>query len=129
AVVPYGVSPLNNNGPHGLSEMLYAFSSAAGNNGSAFAGLNTNTPWWNTAMGLVMLVGRFWMMVPVLGLAGGPAGKKTVPPGAGTLPTTGPLFSALLVGVILIVGALTFFPALSLGPVVEHFVAQSGKVF
>jgi K+-transporting ATPase ATPase A chain len=129
AVAAYGTSSLANNGPHGLSEMLYAFSSAAGNNGSAFGGLNANTPWWNTALALVMLIGRFWMMVPALAIAGVLAGKKTVPPSSGTLPTTGPLFSALLVGVILIVGALTFFPALSLGPVVEHFLAQSGKVF
>jgi len=129
SVVPYGLSSLNNAGPHGLSEMLYAFSSAAGNNGSAFAGINTNTPWYNTAMGLVMLIGRFWMAVPALAIAGVLAGKKAVPPSAGTLPTTGPLFAALLVGVILIVGALTFFPALSLSPVVEHFLAQSGRVF
>jgi K+-transporting ATPase ATPase A chain len=129
SVVPYGLSSLNNAGPHGLSEMLYAFSSAAGNNGSGFAGINTNTPWYNTAMGLVMLIGRFWMAVPALAIAGVLAGKKAVPPSAGTLPTTGPLFSALLVGVVLIVGALTFFPALSLSPVVEHFLAQSGRVF
>jgi len=129
AVRPYGVSSLNNAGPHGLSEILYAFSSAAGNNGSAFAGLNANTPWYNTTLGLAMLAGRFWMIVPALAIAGQLAGKKTVPPGPGTLPTTGPLFAALLVGVILIVGALTFFPALSLGSVVEHYLAQAGKVF
>jgi K+-transporting ATPase ATPase A chain len=129
AVAPYGVSSLNNAGPHGLSEILYAFTSAAGNNGSAFGGLNANTPWYNVALGLVMLIGRFWMIIPALAIAGILAGKKTAPPGPGTLPTTGPLFTALLVGVIVIVGALTFFPALSLGPVVEHFLAGSGKVF
>jgi potassium-transporting ATPase potassium-binding subunit len=128
-VVPYGVSSMANAGPHGLSEVLYAFSSAAGNNGSAFAGISANTPWYNVALGLTMLVGRFLMIVPALGVAGILAGKKSVPPGPGTLPTNGPLFSALLVGVVVIVGALTFFPALSLGPIVEHFLMQSGKVF
>jgi K+-transporting ATPase ATPase A chain len=129
AVAPYGVSSLNNAGPHGLSEMLYAFTSAAGNNGSAFAGISANTPWYNTSLGLAMLMGRFWMIVPALAIAGILAGKKSAPPSAGTLPTTGPLFSALLVGVIVIVGALTFFPALSLGAIVEHFLAGAGKVF
>ncbi len=129
AVAPYGLSSLNNAGPHGLSEMLYAFTSAAGNNGSAFAGINANTPWYNVALGLTMLIGRFLMIVPALAVAGILAGKKSVPPGPGTLPTNGPLFAALLVGVVLIVGALTFFPALSLSPIVEHFLMQSGKVF
>jgi potassium-transporting ATPase potassium-binding subunit len=129
AVAPYGVSSLNNAGPHGLSEILYAFTSAAGNNGSAFAGLNASTPWYNVTLGLAMLAGRFWMIVPALAIAGLLAGKKAAPPGPGTLPTTGPLFSALVVGVVVIVGALTFFPALSLGPIVEHFLAQAGKVF
>jgi potassium-transporting ATPase potassium-binding subunit len=129
AVVPYGISSLNNAGPHGLSEILYAFTSAAGNNGSAFAGISANTPFYNVALGFAMLIGRFWMIVPALAIAGLLAGKKRVPPGAGTLPTSGPLFTALLVGVILIVGALTFFPVLSLGPIVEHFAAQAGKVF
>ncbi|MFI5184830.1 MAG: potassium-transporting ATPase subunit KdpA [Vicinamibacteria bacterium] len=129
AVTPYGLSSLNNTGPHGLSEILYAFTSAAGNNGSAFAGLNANTPWYNAALGMTVLIGRFLMMVPALAVAGILAGKKSVPPGPGTLPTNGPLFAALLVGVVLIVGALTFFPALSLGPIVEHFLMQSGKVF
>src|SRR6188474_1646660 len=96
-VAPYGLSSLNNAGPHGLSEILYAFTSGVGNNGSAFAGLNANTPWYNTALGLAMLIGRFWMLIPALGIAGLLSGKKTVAPGAGTLPTTGPLFSALLV--------------------------------
>jgi K+-transporting ATPase ATPase A chain len=129
AVAPYGVSSLNNNGPHGLSEILYAFSSAAGNNGSAFAGLNANTPWWNICLGLAMLAGRFLMIVPVLAIAGSMVGKKTVPAGPGTFPTDTGLFAGLLVAVVLIVGALTFFPALSLGPVVEHFLAGAGKVF
>jgi K+-transporting ATPase ATPase A chain len=129
SVAPYGLSSLHNAGPHGLSEILYAFSSGAGNNGSAFAGLNANTPWYDVTLGITMLAGRFLMIVPALGIAGVLAGKKPVAPGPGTLPTNGPLFSGLLVGVILIVGALTFFPALSLGPIVEHFLAQSGKVF
>ena len=129
AVAPYGLSSLGNAGPHGLTEMLYAFSSGAGNNGSAFAGINANTAFYNTTLGLDMLIGRFWMILPALALAGSLAGKKVSPPGPGTLPTNGPLFVALLVGVIVIVGALTYFPALSLGPVVEHFVAQAGKVY
>jgi K+-transporting ATPase ATPase A chain len=129
AVRPYGVSSLGNGGPHGLSEMLYAYASATGNNGSAFAGLNTNTPWWNVSLALAMLAGRFLMMIPILGIAGSMLNKKTVTPGPGTFPTDGALFTALLVGVILIVGALTFFPALSLGPIVEHFVAKSGTVY
>jgi K+-transporting ATPase ATPase A chain len=128
-VAPYGVSSLNNNGPHGLSEILYAYSSGAGNNGSAFAGLNANTPWYNATLGLTMLIGRFFMIVPVLAIAGSLVGKKVVPPGPGTFPTSGALFVVLLVGVVVIVGALTFFPALSLGPLVEHFLAQTGKVF
>ncbi|MBC8134103.1 MAG: potassium-transporting ATPase subunit KdpA [Deltaproteobacteria bacterium] len=124
-----GTSSLNNAGPHGLSEILYAFTSAAGNNGSAFAGLNANTSWWNTTLGLAMLAGRFLMIVPVLAIAGSMVGKKVVPPSSGTFPTTGWLFTALLIGVIVIVGALTFFPALSLGPIVEHLQAIHGKVF
>ncbi|HSB21245.1 MAG TPA: potassium-transporting ATPase subunit KdpA [Anaeromyxobacteraceae bacterium] len=129
SVAPYGVSSLNNAGPHGLSEILYAYSSGAGNNGSAFAGLNANTLFWNTTMGVAMLVGRFLMIVPALAIGGAMVGKKSVPPGLGTFPTDGPTFVALLVSVILVVGALTFFPALSLGPVLEHFAALSGKVF
>jgi K+-transporting ATPase ATPase A chain len=129
AVAPHGLSSLRNAGPHGLSEILFAFTSAVGNNGSAFAGLNANTPFYNLALGLAMLVGRFWMIVPALAIAGTLAGKKTAPPGPGTLPTNGPLFATLLVAVIVIVGALTFFPVLSLGPLVEHFLMQSGKVF
>jgi potassium-transporting ATPase potassium-binding subunit len=129
AVVPYGLSSLNNAGPHGLSEILYAYSSAAGNNGSAFAGLNANTPWYNITQGLTMLAGRFWMIIPVMAIAGSMVGKKIAPPTLGTFPTDGALFVFLLVGVVAIVGALTFFPALSLGPIVEHFVAQAGKVY
>jgi K+-transporting ATPase ATPase A chain len=129
AVAPYGVSSLNNAGPHGLSEILYAFSSGAGNNGSAFAGLNANTPWWNTTLGLTMLGGRFLMMIPILAIGGSMVGKKVVPAGLGTFPTGTPLFAGLLVGVIVIVGALTFFPALCLGPIVEQFIASAGKVY
>jgi len=129
AVAGYGVSSLNNAGPHGFSEILYAYTSAAGNNGSAFAGLNANTPWYDLSLGAAMLIGRFLMIVPALALAGSMLGKKTVPAGPGTFPTNGPLFASLLVAVIVIVGALTFFPALSLGPVVEHFLMQNGRTF
>jgi len=128
-IAPYGVSSLNNAGPHGLSEILYAYSSAAGNNGSAFAGLNANTFWYNVSLGLTMLAGRFLMIVPAMAVAGSLVGKKSVPESLGTFPTNGSLFVVLLVGVIIIVGALTFFPALSLGPIVEQFLAQAGKVY
>ena len=128
-VAPYGVPSLNNAGPHGLSEILYAFSSAGGNNGSAFAGISANTPWYNTTLGLTMLGGRFLMIIPALAIGGSLVGKKVVPPSAGTFPTDGPLFVVLLIGVILIVGALTFFPALALGPIVEHFLAKTGALF
>ncbi len=116
------VANLNNSGPHGFSEILYAYSSAVANNGSAFAGLNTNTPWYNYTMGLAMLLGRFFMIIPLLAAAGSLATKKKIPETAGTLPTHGVLFVGLLVGTIIIVGALTYFPALSLGPIVEHFL-------
>ena len=129
SVTQWGTSSLNNAGPHGLSEMLYAFTSGTGNNGSAFAGLNANTPWYNTLLGLTMLAGRFLMIIPAMGIAGAMVGKKVVPPGPGTFPTNGPLFTFLLVSVVLIVGALTFFPALSLGPIVEHFAGLAGKVY
>jgi potassium-transporting ATPase potassium-binding subunit len=125
----FGLSSLNNNGPHGLSEILYAFTSGAGNNGSAFAGLNANTNWYNVTLGITMLVGRFFMIIPMLAIAGSLGRKKRVPPSPGTFPVTSPLFAALLVSVILIVGALTFFPALSLGPIVEHLLMGQGKVF
>ncbi len=128
SVSSYGTSSLNNAGPHGLTELLYAFTSGAGNNGSAFAGLNANTDWWNVCLGIAMLAGRFLMIVPAMAIAGIMLNKKTVEPGLGTFPTNGWLFTALLVGVILIVGALTFFPALSLGPVVEHFQALHHQV-
>jgi len=124
-----GTANLTNNGPHGLSEMLYAFTSATGNNGSAFGGINSNTPFFNTTMGYAMLIGRFLMMIPLLAAAGSLAKKKMVPVSAGTFPTHGALFVVWLVGVILVVGALTFFPALSLGPIVEHFLMNSGKLF
>jgi K+-transporting ATPase ATPase A chain len=119
---------LNNNGPHGLSEIIYAYTSAVGNNGSAFAGINANTPFFNTTIGLAMLSGRFLMLIPLLAAAGSLVQKKLVPVSVGTFPTHGPLFVALLVGAVLIVGALTFFPALSLGPVVEHFLMMQGKL-
>jgi K+-transporting ATPase ATPase A chain len=120
------INVLGNPGPHGLSEMLYAYTSAAGNNGSAFGGISPNTPWFNVTLGLGMLCGRFLMIVPLLAVAGSLAQKKLIPVSAGTLPTDGPLFVMLLAGVVLIVGALTFFPALALGPVVEHFQMLGG---
>jgi K+-transporting ATPase ATPase A chain len=124
-----GTANLTNNGPHGLSEMLYAYTSGTGNNGSAFGGFNGNTPFFNTTIGFAMLIGRFLMMIPLLAAAGSLARKKMVPVSVGTFPTHGALFVAWLVGVILIVGALTFFPALSLGPIVEHFLMNNGKLF
>jgi potassium-transporting ATPase potassium-binding subunit len=127
-MIPQGTSAMANPGPHGFSEILYSFTSGAGNNGSAFAGLGTNW-WYNVAMGFDMLIGRFLMMIPVLALAGNLAQKKSVPPSPGTFPVNTPLFAVLLVGVVVIVGALTFFPALSLGPILEHLLLQSGKLF
>lgn len=124
-----GLAGLNNNGPHGLSEILYAFSSAAANNGSAFAGLSVNTDFYNYLLAIGMFLGRFTILIPVLAIAGSMAKKKISPPSAGTFPTTGPVFTLLLVGVILIVGALTFFPVLCLGPVVEHFLMLGGRTF
>jgi K+-transporting ATPase ATPase A chain len=124
-VVPQGQATIFNPGPHGFSEVLYAFSSAANNNGSAFAGLGANTPFYNAALGLAMLVGRFGVMLPVLAIAGSLAAKNRVPPGAGTLPTHRPLFVVLLVAVVVVVGALSFFPALALGPIVEHLTLAS----
>ena len=120
---------LNNSGPHGFSEMLYAYTSATGNNGSTFAGLSANTLFYNSTLGAAMFIGRFLMIVPMLAAAGSLAAKKIVPPSAGTFPTNGPLFVGLLVGVILIVGGLTFFPALALGPIVEHFAMLGGKLY
>ena len=124
-----GLSSLANAGPHGFSEILYAYESGAGNNGSAFAGLNANTLWYNTTLGFDMFFGRFWMIIPILGIAGSLAAKKKIPESAGTFPVTGPLFTFLLVGVIVIVGALTFFPAFSLGPIVEQLAMQAGTLF
>jgi K+-transporting ATPase ATPase A chain len=123
----FGTSSISNPGPHGLTQILYAFVSAAGNNGSAFGGLGANTPWYNAALGLAMLAGRFLFIVPMLAVAGNLAGKKRVPPSPGTFPVTTPLFAVLLVGVVLIVGALTFFPALSLGPILEHLLMGQGR--
>jgi K+-transporting ATPase ATPase A chain len=125
----FGTSSITNPGPHGLSQILYAFVSGTGNNGSAFGGLNANTRWYNTSIGFAMLVGRFFMIIPMLAIAGSLGRKKRVPPSPGTFPVTTPLFSVLLVGVIVIVGALTFFPALSLGPLVEHLLMTQGQVF
>ena len=124
-----GLSSLNSAGPHGLSEILYAYTSSTGNNGSAFAGLNANTHWYNLSLGAAMLIGRFLMIVPMLAVAGNLAQKKLVPPSPGTFPVHTPLFTLLLVGVILIVGALTFFPALSLGPILEHLLMHAGRTF
>ncbi|HHW42102.1 MAG TPA: potassium-transporting ATPase subunit KdpA [Syntrophomonadaceae bacterium] len=129
AVTKTGTSSILNPGPHGLSEILYAFASGAGNNGSAFAGLNANTPFYNIALGLAMLIGRFGVILPVLSIAGSTAGKKVVPPGPGTFQTTSLLFTGLLAAVVLIVGALTFFPALALGPLVEQLLMLAGKTF
>jgi K+-transporting ATPase ATPase A chain len=129
ARLPAGLSSLNNKGPHGFSEILYAYISGAGNNGSAFAGLNANTPWYNVSIGFDMFLGRFFMLIPILGIAGSLAAKKKIPESAGTFPVTGPLFAVLLVSVVTIVGALTFFPAFSLGPIVEHLLMKAGTLF
>ena len=129
SVLPAGLTPLGNAGPHGFSEILYAYTSATGNNGSAFAGLSPNTLFYNTTLGAAMLIGRFLMIVPMLAVAGSLVTKKIVPPSAGTFPTDGPLFVGLVVGVILIMGGLTYFPALSLGPIVEHFAMRAGALY
>jgi len=129
AVTPAGLSGRANLGPHGLSEILYAYHSAAGNNGSAFAGLNANTPFYDLTLGLAMLIGRFLFIIPVMAIAGSMAKKKITPPSSGTFPTTGLLFVLLLVGVVLVVGALTFFPAYALAPIVEHFLMYAGQLF
>lgn len=128
-VYSYGTGGIFNPGPHGFSEILYAFTSGAGNNGSAFGGLTATNLWYDTTMGVTMLLGRFFMIIPMLAIAGSLAGKKYVPPSLGTFPVTTPLFTVLLIGVILIVGALTFFPALSLGPILEHLLMAAGKAF
>ncbi|MER9258582.1 potassium-transporting ATPase subunit KdpA [Mesorhizobium sp. M0619] len=128
-VLPSAVASMANGGPHGFSEVLYAYTSAAANNGSAFGGLSGNTPWYNITLGISMWVGRFFVIIPALAIAGSLATKKTVPASAGTFPTDGPLFVGLLVGVILIVVGLTFFPALAIGPIVEHLAAINGQTF
>jgi len=124
-----GLAGITNPGPHGLSQILYAYTSSVGNNGSAFGGINANTFWYNTTTGIATLLGRFFVVIPILAIAGSLAAKKTAPASAGTFPVTGTLFAALLVSTILIVGALTFFPALSLGPILEHLLMQAGKAF
>ncbi|HEV2965507.1 MAG TPA: potassium-transporting ATPase subunit KdpA, partial [Chthoniobacterales bacterium] len=126
---PEALKSLNNGGPHGLSEVVYSFASAAANNGSAFAGLSANTDWYNYMLAINMFVGRFAIIVPVLAIAGSLAQKKASPPSSGTFPTNGPVFTILLISIVLIVGALTFFPVLSLGPIVEHFLMQAGRTF
>ena len=125
----FGTSAMANAGPHGFSEVLYAFTSAVANNGSAFGGLSGNTLWYNTSLGMAMLLGRFMMILPMLAIAGNLAGKKQAPATLGTFPVTSPLFTVLLIGVVVILGALTFFPALSLGPILEHLLMQAGKTF
>jgi len=129
SVSEWGKAGLNNNGPHGLSEILYAYSSATGNNGSAFAGLTANTPWYNVTLGLAMLIGRFLMIVPIMALAGSLGLKKAAPPSAGTFPVSGFTFVLLLIGTVLLVGALNFLPVLALSPIVEHFLTAQGKLF
>jgi K+-transporting ATPase ATPase A chain len=129
SVSAWGVAGLNNSGPHGLSEILYAFSSANGNNGSAFAGLTANTPWYNTTLGIAMLLGRFFCIIPVMALAASLGRKKLVPAGPGSFPVSSPTFVLLLIGTILLVGALTFVPALAMGPIVEHFLMHAGTLF
>jgi K+-transporting ATPase ATPase A chain len=126
---PPAVASMANAGPHGFSEVLYAYTSQTANNGSAFAGLTGNTFFYNLSGAVAMFIGRFWMIVPAMAIAGALAAKKSVPPSLGTFPTTGGLFVGLLVGVILIVGGLTFFPALALGPIVEHLAMQAGQIF
>ena len=128
-VSKFGVAGITNPGAHGLSQVLYAYTSAVGNNGSAFAGINANTLWYNASLAVAMLLGRFFMVIPILAIAGNLAAKKQVPESLGTFPVTGPLFTVLLISVILIVGALTFFPALSLGPILEHLLMNAGKAF
>jgi potassium-transporting ATPase potassium-binding subunit len=129
AVSPWGLAGLNNAGPHGFSEIFYAYTSANGNNGSAFAGLTANTPWYNLTLAAAMLIGRFLMVIPVLAMAGSLVRKKAVPAGPGTFPVTGPTFVILLIGTVLLIGALNYLPGLALGPIVEHFINAQGKLF
>jgi K+-transporting ATPase ATPase A chain len=128
-VVPSAMAAMNNPGPHGFTEVLYAYTSQTGNNGSAFAGLNANTLFYNVTGAVAMFVGRFWMIIPTMAIAGSLAAKKSIPASAGTFPTTGGLFVGLVVGVIVIVGGLTFFPALALGPIVEQLAINAGTLF
>jgi K+-transporting ATPase ATPase A chain len=127
-VSKWGLAGLNNHGPHGLSEILYAYSSTNGNNGSAFAGLTGNTPWYNTTLGLAMLIGRFLTIIPIMALAGSLARKRIAPANSGSFPVSGFTFVVLLLGTVLLVGALNFLPGLTLGPVVEHFLMAQGKL-
>jgi K+-transporting ATPase ATPase A chain len=129
AILPIALGSISTPGPHGLSEILYAYTSAAGNNGSAFGGLSANTPWFNTTLGLSMLLGRFGYAIPVLAIAGSLAAKTRIEASKGTFPTTTPLFVGLLTAIILIMGGLQFFPALALGPIVEHIAMLSGQTF
>src|SRR5262249_46725861 len=129
AVNPQALTQLGNSGPHGFSEMLYLYTSSTGNNGSAFGGISANTLFFNITGAVAMFVGRFWMIIPAMAIAGTLAEKESVPPSVGTFPTTGGLFIGLVVGVILIIGGLTFFPALALGPIVEQFAANAGTLF
>jgi K+-transporting ATPase ATPase A chain len=128
-VVPSAVASVANAGPHGFTEVLYAYTSSTGNNGSAFAGLSGNTLFYNLTLASAMFVGRFFMIIPAMAIAGSLAGKKSIPPSVGTFPTTGGLFVGLVVGVILIIGGLTFFPALALGPIVEHLADNANTLF
>jgi K+-transporting ATPase ATPase A chain len=128
-VLPGPLSALSAAGPHGFTEALYAYVEGGANNGSAFAGISANTPFWNTTLGIDMIVGRFFVMIPALAIAGALAAKKTLPVSAGTFPTTGPLFVGLVIGVIVIVGGLTFFPAVALGPIVEHYAMNAGTLY
>ena len=129
SITGFGVSSISNPGPHGLTQIIYAYTSQAANNGSAFGGINGNTPWYNITGAVAMFIGRFWMIVPAMAIAGSLAAKKIVPASSGTFPTTGGLFVGLVVGVIVIIGGLTFFPALALGPLVEHFAMTAGTTF
>jgi K+-transporting ATPase ATPase A chain len=129
AISKWGQDGLNNAGPHGLTEILYAFSSTTGNNGSAFAGLTGNTPWYDTTLGISMLIGRFLMIVPIMAMAGSLLRKKIAPASAGTFPVHGGTFFVLLIGTVLLIGALNFLPVVTLGPVVEHFLTNQGKLF
>jgi K+-transporting ATPase ATPase A chain len=128
-VSDWGKAGLNNQGPHGFSEMLYGYTSATGNNGSAFAGLTASTYWYDTTLGVAMFIGRFLMIIPIMAIAGSLGAKKLIPAGPGSFPVSGATFTLLLIGTVVLVGALNFLPALTLGPVVEHFLMGAGKLF